>query len=207
MIPNLKKIRDSVIEHTLKLDDDRLALLLLIQLSRHQNLFIHEPSDWEDSPTGWITKDQRLQDEVIAILSFIILFSFTNAYQDKNLFKEHRKEILAMHPEDFLNNSIYQSSFSQFIGKKITISSLSTHFNIPKESMRRYLNSVLESNLIKKDSIFNDLGKIIINPELGRDNIDDITVADLTGTGVQDTAIARYAYAIANKKKLGTIVQ
>ena len=82
MEPNLKKIRDSVIEHTLKLDNDQLALLLLIQLSRHQNLFIHEPSDWEDSPTDWITKDQRLQDEVIAILYFIILFSFTNAYHD-----------------------------------------------------------------------------------------------------------------------------
>ena len=118
MNSNLKKIRDSVIEHTLKLDNDQLALLLLIQLSRHQNLFIHEPSDWEDSPTGWITKDQRLQDEVIAILSFIILFSFTNAYHDENLFKDHRAEILAMHPEDFLNNSIYQSSFSQFIDKK-----------------------------------------------------------------------------------------
>ena len=152
MDPNLKKIRDSVIEHTLKLDNDQLALLLLIQLSRHQNLFIHEPSDWEDSPTGWITKDQRLQDEVIAILSFIILFSFTNAYHDEDLFKEHRNEILAMHPEDFLNNSIYQSSFTQFIGKKITISLLSDHFNIPKESMRRYLNSVLESDLITKDS-------------------------------------------------------
>jgi len=54
--------------------------------------------------------------------------------------------------------------------------------------------------------IFNDLGKIIINPELGRKNNDDITVADLTGTGVQDTTIARYAYAIADKKKLGIIV-
>ncbi len=51
MNPNLKKIREAVVEHTLKLDDDRLALLLLIQLSRHQNLFIHEPSDWNDSPT------------------------------------------------------------------------------------------------------------------------------------------------------------
>ncbi len=152
MNPNLKKIKDSVIEHTLKLDDDRLALLLLIQLSRHQNLFIHEPSDWNDSPTDWITQDQRLQDEVIAILSFIILFSFTNAYHDENLFKEHRNEILAMHPEDFLNNSIYQSPFNQFIGKKITINSLSIHFNIPKESIRRYLNLVLESGLITKNS-------------------------------------------------------
>ena len=152
MNSNLKKIRDSVIEHTLKLDNDQLALLLLIQLSRHQNLFIHEPSDWEDSPTGWITKNQRLQDEVIAILSFIILFSFTNAYHDENLFREHRNEILKMHPEDFLNNSNYQSPFSEFIGKKITINLLSTHFTIPKESVRRYINSVLGSGLIIRDS-------------------------------------------------------
>ena len=69
MNPNLKKIRDSVIDHTLKLDDDRLALLLLIQLSRHQNLFIHEPSDWNDSPTDWITQDQRLQDDCLLYTS------------------------------------------------------------------------------------------------------------------------------------------
>ena len=68
------------------------------------------------------------------------------------------------------------------------------------------LNHAIKNNLIKSDMIFNDLGKIIINPELGRKNNDDITVADLTGTGVQDTAIARYAYTIANKKKLGIIV-
>ena len=69
------------------------------------------------------------------------------------------------------------------------------------------LSHAVKNNLIKNNTTFNDLGKIIINPELGRNNIDDITVADLTGTGVQDTAIARYAYAIANKKELGTIVK
>ena len=68
------------------------------------------------------------------------------------------------------------------------------------------LSHAVKNNLIKNNTTFNDLGKIIINPELGRNNIDDITVADLTGTGVQDTAIARYAYAIANKNELGTIV-
>ncbi len=69
------------------------------------------------------------------------------------------------------------------------------------------LNHAIKNNLIQKDMIFNDLGKIIINPKLGRQNNNDITVADLTGTGVQDTAIARYTYAIADKKKLGTIVE
>ena len=55
--------------------------------------------------------------------------------------------------------------------------------------------------------IFNDLGKIIINPELGRKNTQDITVADLTGTGVQDTAIARFAFSTAKEKKLGTVIK
>ena len=52
------------------------------------------------------------------------------------------------------------------------------------------LNHAIKNNLIKSNIIYNDLGKIILNPELGRKNNDDITVADLTGTGVQDTAIA-----------------
>ena len=65
------------------------------------------------------------------------------------------------------------------------------------------LNHAIKMDSIKNDIIFNDLGKVIINPKLGRKNHEDITVADLTGTGVQDTAIARYAYAIADKKKLG----
>ena len=158
------------------MDNDQLALLLLIQLSRHQNLFIHEQSDWEDSPTGWITKDQRLQDEVIAILSFIILFSFTNAFHDENLFKEHRNEILAMHPEDFLNNSIYQSPFNQFIGKKITINSLSIHFNIPKESIRISLKATSKKRVFEQASLIfesrcNIARRKIFNSLFSRENL------------------------------------
>ena len=69
------------------------------------------------------------------------------------------------------------------------------------------LNHAIKNNLIKNDMIFNDLGKIILNPELARKNTHDITVADLTGTGVQDTAIARYAYSIALNKNLGKKVE
>jgi ornithine cyclodeaminase len=69
------------------------------------------------------------------------------------------------------------------------------------------LNHVIKNNLIENNMTFNDLGKIIINPELGRKNTHDITVADLTGTGVQDTAIALYAYSIAINKNLGNIVE
>ena len=69
------------------------------------------------------------------------------------------------------------------------------------------LNHAIKNNLIKSDMIFNDLGKIIINPELGRKNTQDITVADLTGTGVQDTAIARFAFSTAKEKKLGIVIK
>ncbi len=38
---------------------------------------------------------------------------------------------------------------------------------------------------------------------MGRKTENDITVCDLTGTGVQDTAIARYAYDLSKSKNLG----
>ena len=65
------------------------------------------------------------------------------------------------------------------------------------------LHHAIKSNLISPDEKFNDLGSIIIDPSLGRKNKDDITICDLTGTGVQDTAIARYTYNICKKNNLG----
>ncbi len=65
------------------------------------------------------------------------------------------------------------------------------------------LHHALKGNLINLDKQFNDLGSIILDPNLGRKNKEDITICDLTGTGVQDTAIARYTYNIAVKNSLG----
>ena len=48
---------------------------------------------------------------------------------------------------------------------------------------------------------------IILDPSLGRKGKEDITVCDLTGTGVQDTAIARQTYEIAMNLKLGTKIE
>jgi ornithine cyclodeaminase len=47
--------------------------------------------------------------------------------------------------------------------------------------------TVLEENVV-------ELGEIITNKSPGRTNADQITICDLTGTGVQDTVIARMAY-------------
>lgn len=65
------------------------------------------------------------------------------------------------------------------------------------------LHHALNDNLINTETIFHDLGAILLNPSLGRKSKDDITICDLTGTGVQDTAIARYAYNLAIKNKFG----
>ncbi len=65
------------------------------------------------------------------------------------------------------------------------------------------LNHAIKENLISSNDKFNDLGSIIIDPTLGRKNKEDITICDLTGTGVQDTAIARYTYNICKKHNLG----
>ncbi len=65
------------------------------------------------------------------------------------------------------------------------------------------LHHALKNNFVSSDRVFRDLGSVILDPNLGRRHKDDITVCDLTGTGVQDTAIARYTYNLALKKNLG----
>ena len=61
------------------------------------------------------------------------------------------------------------------------------------------LNHAIKKNFISSNYKFDDLGSIILNPSLGRKNREDITICDLTGTGVQDTAIARYTYNLLKK--------
>ena len=65
------------------------------------------------------------------------------------------------------------------------------------------LHHALEKNIVSSDYNYDELGNVILNSNLGRKSKDDITVCDLTGTGVQDTAIARHTFNIALKKKLG----
>ena len=151
MDPNLEAKKDKVIDLINNLEDGNLALLLLIHISRYQNLFLHTEPDWENNPTNWLTKDRRLQDESIGVLSFIILYSLTNAFMDESLFPEYRKQIKAMHLEDFLNNKFFMTPFPNFIGKKISLKVLEAFFSIPRENIRRYINSLIEAGFISKD--------------------------------------------------------
>jgi ectoine utilization protein EutC len=52
-----------------------------------------------------------------------------------------------------------------------------------------------------------ELGEIILGSRPGRRDARDVTICDLTGTGVQDTAIAYHALRIARATGVGAVVQ
>jgi len=65
------------------------------------------------------------------------------------------------------------------------------------------LHHAIKAKLISSEKIFTELGSVINKDVQGRSSKDAITVCDLTGTGVQDTAIARYAFNLAMKNNFG----
>ena len=69
------------------------------------------------------------------------------------------------------------------------------------------LNHAIKAGLVSAEKKYHELGSVIINPNLGRRNINDVTVADLTGTGVQDTAIARHTYKVSADKGFGIMIE
>ncbi len=66
------------------------------------------------------------------------------------------------------------------------------------------LQHAIAAGLIAEDADVVELGSITSGKHPGRTRPDQITVCDLTGTGVQDTAIAALAYARAKEMGLGT---
>ena len=66
------------------------------------------------------------------------------------------------------------------------------------------LHHAIAAGLIAPDAEFAELGQVIAGLKAGRTRVDEVTIADLTGTGIQDTAIATFAYARANAAKTGT---
>jgi ectoine utilization protein EutC len=69
------------------------------------------------------------------------------------------------------------------------------------------LHHALDRGLLTSDSFIIELGQLTSKELIGRDNDEQITVCDLTGTGVQDTAIALFAYNEMNKRNLGLNVE
>jgi ornithine cyclodeaminase len=61
----------------------------------------------------------------------------------------------------------------------------------------------LQAGVISRQDDVIELGEITAAHRAGRQNEEQITICDLTGTGVQDTAIALLAYRKAREKGLG----
>ena len=73
--------------------------------------------------------------------------------------------------------------------------------------IRGELRAAIAAGTIADDAAVPELGAIIAGMAEGRTGPEQITVADLTGTGVQDTAIATLATARANAANAGTIIE
>ncbi len=65
------------------------------------------------------------------------------------------------------------------------------------------LHHGLEAGVINEDSAIIELGEITSGLVQGRYSEDQITFCDLTGTGVQDTAVALLALRKSDEKKMG----
>ena len=65
------------------------------------------------------------------------------------------------------------------------------------------LHHAIEKGVVKKSKKQTEIGEIINGSKKGRNSEQDIIICDLTGTGIQDTAIARLAFKKGLEKKLG----
>ncbi|CAB4325580.1 cyclodeaminase [Brucella sp. 191011898] len=66
------------------------------------------------------------------------------------------------------------------------------------------LHHAISAGIVAADMAFPELGQIILDGRTFRRKPEDITFCDLTGTGVQDTAIARLATERASLRDAGT---
>jgi len=69
------------------------------------------------------------------------------------------------------------------------------------------LHHAVEKGVVAPDVEVVELGQLITGEKQGRTSVDDVTVCDLTGTGAQDTAIARLAFQKAQMANLGTLFE
>jgi ectoine utilization protein EutC len=68
------------------------------------------------------------------------------------------------------------------------------------------LHHALEAGLLNEDSPIVELGEITAGLVNGRTDDSQITICDLTGTGVQDTAVALLAYQRATAQEMGSVI-
>jgi len=69
------------------------------------------------------------------------------------------------------------------------------------------MRAAIDAGRISPDHRPDELGEIVAGLKPGRQNEQEVTVCDLTGTGVQDTAIATHALSVARQRGRGQTIQ
>jgi len=68
------------------------------------------------------------------------------------------------------------------------------------------IHHAVEAGVLGPDRVYAELGDLVIGAKPGREREDEITVADLTGVGVQDAAVANLVVDEALRRGLGKVL-
>ncbi len=69
------------------------------------------------------------------------------------------------------------------------------------------IHHAVEAGLLRKEDVYAELGEIAAGMKRGRESDEEITVADLTGVGIQDAAVANRVVEDATRRNFGTTLQ
>jgi len=68
------------------------------------------------------------------------------------------------------------------------------------------IHHAIEAGVMRRDDVYAELGEIAAGMKPGRERDDEITVADLTGVGVQDAAVANVVVDAALRRGMGKVL-
>ncbi|HEY6548563.1 MAG TPA: ornithine cyclodeaminase family protein [Vicinamibacteria bacterium] len=68
------------------------------------------------------------------------------------------------------------------------------------------IHHAVEGGFIAARDIYGELGELLAGSKPGREREDEITVADLTGVGIQDAAVAGFVMEEAERRNLGRLL-
>ncbi len=67
------------------------------------------------------------------------------------------------------------------------------------------IHHAVEAGVLRAEDVFAELGELAAGMKPGRTSDDEITVADLTGVGIQDAAVTNYVVERATERGLGQV--
>ena len=69
------------------------------------------------------------------------------------------------------------------------------------------LHHAVEAGVLAPGDVWAELGDLAAGKKAGRESEDEITVADLTGVGIQDAAVANVVVAEAIRRGAGRVLE